>query len=74
MVNVSLADLDAALLGGSDEFSQINPDQADIHKVRAVEMFNVPYNQVTKEQRRAAKMANYHLVYGENNVINHRSS
>ncbi|BBD74637.1 DNA polymerase [Pectobacterium phage PPWS2] len=38
--------------------------QLDIHRVTASEMFNVPYSEVTPEQRKAAKTLNFRLVYG----------
>lgn len=35
----------------------------DAHKATAAKMFNVPYDQVTPEQRRAAKTHNYFRIY-----------
>lgn len=37
---------------------------ADIHKATASEVFHTPLNQVTHEQRRAAKAINFGLIYG----------
>ncbi|MBR2994148.1 DNA polymerase I [Candidatus Saccharibacteria bacterium] len=36
----------------------------DIHTKTASEAFNVPFNQVTKDQRRAAKVINFGVLYG----------
>jgi len=37
---------------------------ADLHKVTAAQVFNVPLEQVTKEQRDFAKRLNFGVVYG----------
>ena len=36
----------------------------DIHAATAAKIFNVPIDQVTKEQRRQAKTANFGIIYG----------
>ena len=36
----------------------------DIHKATAAEVFNIPLNEVSKEQRRSAKAVNFGLIYG----------
>ena len=36
----------------------------DIHKATAAEVFSVPLNEVTTEQRRSAKAINFGLIYG----------
>jgi len=36
----------------------------DIHRATAAEIFEVPLNEVTQEQRRAAKAVNFGLIYG----------
>lgn len=36
----------------------------DVHTARACEMFGVSAHQVTAEQRRKAKLANFRLLYG----------
>lgn len=35
----------------------------DIHRLTASQMFGVPYDKVTEEQRRAGKTANYKRMY-----------
>lgn len=37
---------------------------ADIHRFTASQVFNIPYSEVTKEQRSAAKAVNFGIVYG----------
>jgi DNA polymerase-1 len=39
-------------------------DQLDIHQATAAEVFAVPLEQVTSEQRRSAKAINFGLIYG----------
>jgi DNA polymerase-1 len=36
----------------------------DIHKATAAEVFDVPLNEVTSDQRRSAKAVNFGLIYG----------
>ncbi|MES2252636.1 MAG: DNA polymerase I [Pseudomonadota bacterium] len=36
----------------------------DIHKTTASQLFNIPYDQVTHEQRRQAKTVNFGIIYG----------
>lgn len=36
----------------------------DLHRKKAAEIFGIPEDQVTPEQRRFGKMANYHEIYG----------
>jgi DNA polymerase-1 len=37
---------------------------ADIHTATAAKVFHVPFGEVTKEQRRRAKVANFGIIYG----------
>ncbi|MCR4779422.1 MAG: DNA polymerase I, partial [Lachnospiraceae bacterium] len=37
---------------------------ADIHQTTASKVFNVPFDEVTKDQRRSAKAVNFGIVYG----------
>lgn len=39
-------------------------EDSDIHRATAAEVFNVPLDKVTAEQRRSAKMINFGLIYG----------
>ncbi len=39
-------------------------NEEDIHKQVASKVFNVPLEEVTKEQRTAAKAVNFGIVYG----------
>ncbi|WP_415912622.1 DNA polymerase [Neptuniibacter sp. QD37_11] len=39
-------------------------DGVDLHKMTAAEVFGVPFDQVTGEQRRYAKAINFGLIYG----------
>jgi len=39
----------------------------DIHKQKASELFNIPIEEVTEEQRQAAKTYNFGFIYGLNN-------
>ncbi|CAM4439411.1 MAG: DNA polymerase I [Legionellaceae bacterium] len=36
----------------------------DVHKATAAEIFNIPFEKVTTEQRRSAKAINFGLIYG----------
>lgn len=36
----------------------------DLHRKKAAEIFGIPEDQVTPEQRRFGKLANYHAMYG----------
>jgi len=36
----------------------------DVHQLTASQIFNVPYNQVTKEQRKQSKAVNFGIIYG----------
>lgn len=40
-------------------------DGEDIHKATAAKIFNIPVNDVTKEQRQSAKAVNFGIVYGQ---------
>jgi DNA polymerase-1 len=39
-------------------------EQKDVHSMTAAEIFHVPVSEVTKEQRRQAKTANFGIIYG----------
>ena len=53
-----------AELTGDAAFRRAFEEGLDLHKMTASEMFWVPFDEVTKEQRNAAKGINFGLVYG----------
>lgn len=55
--------LAAALSGDQDLIDAFNQD-VDIHRQTASESFHVPLDQVSAEQRRAAKVINFGVLYG----------
>ena len=54
----------AAVLSGDQALIDDFNNNVDIHTKTASEAFNVPMNEVTKEQRRAAKVINFGILYG----------
>ena len=55
--------LAAALSNDQNLINDFNND-IDIHTKTASEAFNIPFDQVTKDQRRAAKVINFGILYG----------
>ncbi|MBR2830815.1 hypothetical protein IKE83_00450 [Candidatus Saccharibacteria bacterium] len=55
--------LAAVLAGDRALIDDFNHD-IDIHTKTASEAFGVPFNEVTKDQRRAAKVVNFGILYG----------
>ena len=53
-----------AHLSGDAALLQAFVDGEDIHKAVASEVFSIPLDEVTREQRGAAKMVNFGIVYG----------
>ena len=53
-----------AALSGEDNMIKAFQDNEDIHKSTAAKVFNVPLDEVTKEQRSHAKTVNFGIVYG----------
>lgn len=53
-----------AHLSGDERLVEAFNSDRDIHSETAVEVFGVPYEQVTPEMRRAAKVVNFGVVYG----------
>ena len=54
----------AAVLAGDQPLIDDFNNGVDIHTKTAAEAFGIPLNQVTKEQRRAAKAINFGIIYG----------
>lgn len=54
----------AAILAGDQALINDFNSDIDIHTKTAAEAFHVPFNQVTKDQRRAAKVINFGILYG----------
>lgn len=54
----------AAVMAGDEKLIKDFNDDVDIHTKTASEAFHVPYAEVTKEQRRAAKVINFGILYG----------
>ncbi|HEY5922998.1 MAG TPA: DNA polymerase I [Kofleriaceae bacterium] len=54
-----------AHLSGDPLLSSAFRDRVDVHTQTAAEVFSVPREQVTAEQRRVAKAVNYGLSYGQ---------
>ncbi len=54
----------AAILSGDKALIDDFNHDIDIHTKTASEAFNVPLGQVTKDQRRAAKVINFGILYG----------
>lgn len=54
----------AAALAGDEALIQDFNDDVDIHTKTASEAFGVPMEEVTKDQRRAAKVINFGILYG----------
>jgi len=53
-----------AHLSGDPGLMQAFYENVDVHQATASEVFNVPYDEVDKEHRRAAKAINFGLMYG----------
>ena len=54
----------AAILAGDQALIDDFNSDIDIHTKTAAEAFHVPFDQVTKDQRRAAKVINFGVLYG----------
>lgn len=53
-----------AHLSGDEALQQAFRDGEDIHTATAAKIFGVPLDEVTREQRRRAKTANFGIIYG----------
>jgi len=56
--------LAAVLAGDQRLIDDFNDDGVDIHTKTASEAYGIPLEQVTKDQRRAAKVINFGVLYG----------
>ena len=54
-----------AHLSGDDTLTQSFLENEDIHRRTASEVFHVPMDEVSSEQRRAAKAVNFGIIYGQ---------
>lgn len=54
----------AAVLAGDDELVKNFNENLDVHTKTAAEVFGVEMQQVSQEQRRAAKVINFGILYG----------
>ena len=54
----------AAVLANDQELIKDFNDNIDIHTKTAAEAFGIPLSEVTKDQRRAAKVINFGVLYG----------
>ncbi|MFO7764209.1 MAG: DNA polymerase I [Wenzhouxiangellaceae bacterium] len=53
-----------AHMSGDERLLKAFADREDIHRATAAEVFGVPLDEVTSEQRRSAKAINFGLMYG----------
>ncbi len=53
-----------AAVSGEENMIKAFQNNEDIHKSTAAKVFNVPLNEVTKEQRSNAKTVNFGIIYG----------
>lgn len=53
-----------AHLSGDEQLIEAYRSEEDIHKMTASQVFGVPLEQVTSEQRRNAKAVNFGIIYG----------
>ena len=53
-----------AHLSGDESLRRAFAEEGDIHRATAAEVFDVPAEKVTNDQRRAAKAINFGLIYG----------
>lgn len=53
-----------AHLSGEEKLIQAFTDHLDVHTTTASQLFSVPYEEVTKEQRQVGKTINFGIIYG----------
>ena len=49
---------------GVEHLIQAYKEQSDIHRITASQVFHIPFDEVTPQQRRNAKAVNFGIVYG----------
>ena len=49
---------------GDEHLIQAYKEQSDIHRIMASQVFHIPFDEVTPQQRRNAKAVNFGIVYG----------
>ena len=49
---------------GDEHLIQVYKEQSDIHRITASQVFHIPFDEVTPQQRRNAKAVNFGIVYG----------
>ena len=49
---------------GDEHLIQAYKEQSDIHRITASQVFHIPFDEVTPQQRRTAKAVNFGIVYG----------
>ena len=49
---------------GDEHLIQAYKEQSDIHRITASQVFHIPFDEVTLQQRRNAKAVNFGIVYG----------
>ena len=53
-----------AHMSGDEKMIQAFKEGKDIHRSTASHVFNIPFDEVTSEQRRSAKAVNFGIIYG----------
>ena len=51
-------------MSGDDKLIEAYNSAQDIHRITASQVFNIPFDQVTSQQRRNAKAVNFGIIYG----------
>lgn len=49
---------------GDEHLIQAYKEQSDIHRITASQVFHIPFDEITPQQRRNAKAVNFGIVYG----------
>ncbi|MCR5419993.1 MAG: DNA polymerase I [Lachnospiraceae bacterium] len=53
-----------AHMSGDEKLIEAYNKEADIHRITASEVFHIPFEEVTDQQRRNAKAVNFGIIYG----------